>query len=343
MQDLSTMIVTRRRVLGLFGAAGAVSLVGLRGRSRSWAATCAASPAETEGPYFVDERLERSDIRVDPSDGSVQPGVPLELQLNVVQADADCAPASGVQVDVWHASATGVYSDEAAIGSSGEKFLRGYQTTDANGAVTFVTVYPGWYSGRTIHVHVKIRTFSGSTTTYEFTSQVYFDDTVTDQVLATSSYDARGARDTTNADDTIYDGTLLLALTGDGNGGYVGTFTIGVTGLPGGSSGGTTCASLGDCRTAVTNALPDPSSSADRHVRRVARRLARLATRIDALLDRAVTASGDKQTRLYRKARTLLARLVDQASIADTNGTLGVSLATLEAAVSALVALFPST
>src|SRR5258705_1282 len=109
------MELTRRQALGLFGAAGAVSLVELRG-ARAWAAACSAAPAETEGPYFVDELLERSDIRVDPSDGSVEPGVLLRLDLTVVQADADCAPAAGVQVDVWHCSAGGVYSDEAANG-----------------------------------------------------------------------------------------------------------------------------------------------------------------------------------------------------------------------------------
>ena len=137
------MLVSRREALTVLGAAGAVSIVAFGARTRAWAAACSAAPAETEGPYFVDELLERSDIRVDPADGSVQAGVPLRLRLTVVRADADCAPAAGVQVDVWHTSAGGIYSDEAANGSSGKKFLRGYQVTHADGVVEFTTVYPG--------------------------------------------------------------------------------------------------------------------------------------------------------------------------------------------------------
>src|SRR5439155_24394219 len=124
------------------GAAGAMSFVGLGSGTRSWAASCAVTPAETEGSYWVDELLPRSDITVDPSDGSVRPGVPLRLNINVLRADAGCAPAAGVQVDVWHCDAGGLYSDEAANGTVGRKFLRGYQITDVSGVVRFTTIYP---------------------------------------------------------------------------------------------------------------------------------------------------------------------------------------------------------
>ena len=120
----------------------------------------------------------------------------------------------------------GLYSDEAVNGTVGKQFLRGYQVTDANGAVQFQTIYPGWYSGRTIHIHFRIRTFAGTTTSTNFALQLFFDDAVSNQVLAKSPYDTRGTRNTTNANDTIYQSATLLALTSDGNGGYVGAFTV---------------------------------------------------------------------------------------------------------------------
>src|SRR5262249_49294581 len=146
--------------------------------------------------------------------------------LNVLRADDGCTPASGVQVDIWHCDAGGLYSDEAANGTVGRKFLRGYQITDTSGAVHFTTIYPGWYSGRTIHIHFRIRTFSGSTTTTNFTSQLFFDEAVNEQVLARAPYNSRGARDTTNAGDMIYTPSTRLVLSLDGSGGYIGVFDV---------------------------------------------------------------------------------------------------------------------
>src|SRR5262245_11395418 len=201
---LTTKTVTRRQALGYIGAAGAISLVRFDDRGSSFAAACDVTSPETEGPFFVDELLNRSDITFDPFDGSVAAGVPLLLRINVFRTDAACAPAAGVQVDVWHASAAGQYSDEGSLDTAGRKFLRGYQITDASGAVEFTTIYPGWYPGRTVHIHFKVRTFDGAQTTFDFTSQLYFDDAVNDQVLAMAPYAARGPRDTTNAMDGIF-------------------------------------------------------------------------------------------------------------------------------------------
>ena len=201
---------------------------------------CVARPALTEGPYFVDEKLNRSDIRTDPSNNAVSAGVPLKLRFTVNNVSgAACAPMAGAWVDIWHCDAAGAYSDIAngagQANTSGRKYLRGYQVTDANGAVEFTTIYPGWYSGRTVHIHYKVRLFSGATKTYEFTSQVFFDDTLTDQVFAQAPYSSRGTRNTRNSNDGIYQSggtSTLLTTASDGAGGYTSTYDIGVTGVP---------------------------------------------------------------------------------------------------------------
>lgn len=228
------VILTRREALALLGAAGAATLAGCPTNSNTDTGentagqTCVVRPAETEGPYFVDERLNRADIRVDPADGSIQDGVPLRLKINVQQINsAGCGALAGAQVDVWHCNAQGAYSDVAANNTVGRKFLRGFQVTDADGAVEFTTIYPGWYSGRTVHIHFKVRLFSGNQKTYEFTSQLYFDEAVTNAVFAQAPYNTRGTRNTTNATDGIFHSQLLLALTPEGNG-YLATFNIGL-------------------------------------------------------------------------------------------------------------------
>ena len=212
--------ISRRRALHLAGAAGAAYLLAgrtiVKGTEAQAAASCVLTPAKTEGPYFVDERLNRSDIRIDPVDGSVQDGVKLTLRFAVVRSDGDCAPVGGAQVDVWHANAGGLYSDVSANGTVGHKYLRGYQVTDVDGVAEFVTIFPGWYRGRAIHIHFKIR--KGD---LEFTSQIFFDEATTQQVLTDSAYSARGNPDTTNGTDNIYgsDGSqLTVALAGDGSG-----------------------------------------------------------------------------------------------------------------------------
>jgi protocatechuate 3,4-dioxygenase beta subunit len=142
------------------------------------------TPQQTEGPYFVDDMPNRSDIRSDPSDPSVQEGIPLHLVIHVYSAgnNSSCTPLKGARVDIWHANSHGIYSDVSDQGTTGKKFLRGYQVTDNNGTVRFTTVYPGWYQGRAIHVHDKVRTFNGSEKTLEWTSQLYFDNSINEQV-----------------------------------------------------------------------------------------------------------------------------------------------------------------
>ena len=199
------------------------------------APSCVLTAALTEGPFFVDERLSRSDIRPDPVTGAISQGVPLELVFNVSRvANSACTPLTGAYLDVWHCDAAGVYSDVSGTGA-GRRFLRGYQFTDGSGVARFTTVYPGWYSGRAVHVHFKLRIIAGSTTTYEFTSQFFFDETLTDTVHGGSPYSSRGRRNTLNTTDGIYNSlsatdkaALTLQTSSNGSGGYNGVINLGV-------------------------------------------------------------------------------------------------------------------
>ena len=165
------------------------------------------TPEPTVAPYFVDEKLNRSDLTTNTTDANVLNATPLSLTMTILQyASSGCSALAGAQVDVWHADAA-----QALFGRVGRKyrcadFLRGYQITDSNGAVTFKTIIPGWYSGRTVHIHVMIRTLSTSEAALtEFTTQLFFAQTFLNARVATvSPYSSRGAPDTTNAQDSIY-------------------------------------------------------------------------------------------------------------------------------------------
>ena len=196
--------------------------------------SCAGKPALTEGPYFVDEKLNRSDVRSDPSDGSVKPGAQLDLTVRVYQiSSSGCTPLAGAQVDIWHCDALGVYSDSSDpnFGSTkGKKFLRGYQVSDAKGAVQFTTIYPGWYQGRAVHIHFKIRTSASSGKTNDFTSQWFFDELLTDQVHAQAPYASKGQGRLKNSGDGIYQqggNQLVLNVTKTAQG-YAALFDIGL-------------------------------------------------------------------------------------------------------------------
>ena len=151
--------ISRREAFRLAGAAGAVALVG-RPRALEPAAAqstttpaCVVSPALTEGPYFVDDSAtgyNRSNILSNLDGSNTQTGVPFTLTLYVYDAKNSCAAMPGVQVDIWHCNATGVYSAESSESTSSQTWLRGYQLTDSSGKVQFTTIIPGWYSGRAV-------------------------------------------------------------------------------------------------------------------------------------------------------------------------------------------------
>lgn len=246
-------ILTRREAIILLGAAGASMIAGCSTTQSSntipaqsaepsnamatnaTAGTtmpgCVVRPAQTEGPYFVDEKLNRSDIRSDPSDGSVRDGTPLELTFNVSRlANGACAALAGAVIDVWHCDAQGVYSDvrdPSFFDTRGKKFLRGYQTADASGRATFTTIYPGWYEGRTVHIHFTIRS-NAAASAHQFTSQLYFDDALNDKVLSQPPYSTKGKRNMTNQQDGIFrdGGSQLILAVKPAAKGYTGAFDI---------------------------------------------------------------------------------------------------------------------
>jgi protocatechuate 3,4-dioxygenase beta subunit len=194
---------------------------------------CLVRPEQTEGPYFVDERLHRSDIRSDPTSGTITPGTPLALTFQISRVRAgECHPLQGAQIDIWHCDAAGIYSDveDPGFNTIGKKFLRGYQLTDAQGAAQFLTIYPGWYPIRTVHIHFKIRTAPLARGSFEFTSQLYFPDDLTDIVHTALPYSSKGRRRVRNQHDFIFrdGGDQLILKPSATKGGYAVTFPIGL-------------------------------------------------------------------------------------------------------------------
>jgi len=182
----------------------------------SGAVSCVLTPELTEGPYYIDDQKLRRNI----TEG--RPGVALTLRLVVVNVST-CKSVRNAVVDVWHCDALGTYS--GVQGNSGT-FMRGLQRTDANGVAVFRTVYPGWYMGRAVHIHVKVH-LGGSVV---HTGQLFFPDRITDAVYRRTPYNRRPGRDMRNGADSIFVNggkKSLLALQKSGAG-YVGSLRIGV-------------------------------------------------------------------------------------------------------------------
>ncbi|HEV7535716.1 MAG TPA: protocatechuate dioxygenase, partial [Acidimicrobiia bacterium] len=192
------------------------------------AARCTLTPVAIEGPYYIDVDKVRSDIRED------RPGTPLTLAI-WVRNFSDCSPRANAVVDVWHCDATGNYSGFESQSTGGgpggpppgggggggtnapsdtKRYLRGSQVTGADGIARFVTIYPGWYRGRTVHVHVKVHIGGNQVVT----SQLFFDENVTKAVYASGLYAAHRGQDTTNAADGIFARANLLTPVKQGDG-----------------------------------------------------------------------------------------------------------------------------
>ena len=193
---------------------------------------CVLTAALTEGPFFVDEKLNRADIRSDANTNVVKEGSLLALAFNVsrIQSNA-CTPLPGAQVDIWQCDALGVYSGavDRSFNTTGQNWLRGYQVTDANGVATFRTILPGWYPGRASHIHFKIRGTAPSGSPYDFTSQLFFTEDFLASAYTRAPYNTKpdsGRR--RNADERIYSqgGSELLVAPASSGDGYSAALNI---------------------------------------------------------------------------------------------------------------------
>jgi protocatechuate 3,4-dioxygenase beta subunit len=200
------------------------------------AGTCTLTPATIAGPTWFDADAVRTDIR----DG--RPGTPLDLAFRVERAGS-CTPIPGAVVDLWQCDALGVYSgfakaapgqggspggtdqygDKESAATTAERWLRGTQMTDATGVVTFSSVYPGWYPTRTAHLHLKVHLDSSTV----LTTQLFFDDAISDGVYAADPYRQHAGRDTRNNRDAFFSPTAQLHLA-QGTGGWLGAIVLAV-------------------------------------------------------------------------------------------------------------------
>ncbi len=248
-QDLMTR---RAALIALTGTTGAVALMSCSGSSNSTttstaaatasstslvSSTCVVTPEGEIGPYFVDDSLtgfNRTDIRSSIDGSSTQAGIPLTLNIIVLDAENDCVGLQDVQIDIWQCNAAGIYSDEVAEGTVGETWLRGYQKTDSAGEAAFITIFPGWYDGRTTHIHLRLRSHystASSTTDGTNTTQIFFAQALVNTINTTvAPYRSHGTNPTTNESDRVYagqtEGLTEVALTGGTTSGYTATLTI---------------------------------------------------------------------------------------------------------------------
>ncbi|MGW1029221.1 intradiol ring-cleavage dioxygenase [Streptomyces sp. NPDC002577] len=299
--------ITRRRALAVGGGvagAGGLALAGYQGAFADEVSDTATSTASatassgqcvlmssvTEGPYYLDGALVRKDI----TEGKA--GVPLSLRITVQDTTESCGPVAGAAVEIWHCDAWGYYSGyttanpggsapaESEDGSTAndQTYLRGYQIADDDGEVKFETIFPGWYTPRTCHIHVKVHTGGQKEDgTYEggkvnYTGQLFFDDDAAEAIFALEPYSKHTGSYTELDNDMVYDGggassgllTLKRIDKSDLSKGYKGFITLGIDpdaendGAGSGGGGGTPPSGApGDAPSGAPSDAPSPSAS----------------------------------------------------------------------------------
>lgn len=228
-------VIGRREALAAIGAAGAAVAFGCGDTPTSPSSTtttttttttgtnaaCAVTPTETLGPYPSLTDLFRSDIREGKS------GTLLTLTVKIVNVNASCAVVPNANVEIWHVDAAGNYSQYGT--QTTQTFLRGIQTTNANGEVTFTTIYPGWYQGRATHIHLEV-TLNGTSVKV---TQIAFPESINNSVHSQGAYaTGRGTNPTSNASDGIFSDSLsseLVTPSGDASSGYAASFQVGIS------------------------------------------------------------------------------------------------------------------
>ncbi|MEA2666261.1 MAG: hypothetical protein QOI11_3205 [Candidatus Eremiobacteraeota bacterium] len=223
----------------LAGSGGASGIPAAAATPVGSSGACAVTPQGEIGPYFADDSpsgFDRGNVLANLDGTALQPGVPLTLTVQVYDTQASCAAMSGVQIDLWHCNAAGVYSDEAVENTASQTWLRGYQITGRAGTVTFTTIVPGWYPGRATHIHVRARSKYNSASAPSDgsnTTQLFFPQAVVDALgTSVAPYDTHGVNPTTNASDHVYTpqtkGKTELVLSGAAGSGYVASVAIGL-------------------------------------------------------------------------------------------------------------------
>ena len=230
---MKTTSINRRQAIGAMGAAAGAALgFGCSNSATSPSATsttgtttgstnaaCAVTPSETIGPYPSVTSIVRSDIREN------KPGTALTLTIKVVNVNAACAAVSGANVEIWQCDATGNYSEYGT--QTAQTYLRGIQTTNGNGEVTFTTIYPGWYQGRATHIHIEV-TINGRSVK---ATQIAFPESINNTVYAQGVYARRGSNPTSNQSDRIFADSLsseLVTPSGNPSSGYTASYQINV-------------------------------------------------------------------------------------------------------------------
>lgn len=231
---------SRRLFLGLAGGMVTGALISASGLARASdeddlaEVQCRLIPSETEGPYPLRDILSQpAFVRRDLTEGL--PGVPLALQLKIVDVNNGCAPVEGAGVYVWHCDRDGRYSGYRQPGSDtrGDTFCRGLQFADANGVARFNTIYPGWYRGRITHIHFQVYLEDPSGSRATVTSQLAFPQAVTRAVYDSRGYAERGQNTSVPsiaADSIFADGSDLqmVSIEGDPVSGYVARLVVGI-------------------------------------------------------------------------------------------------------------------
>jgi protocatechuate 3,4-dioxygenase beta subunit len=226
--------LSRRAAFGAIGAAAAAvaaacgessptspSSTSTSTTTTSTNASCTVTPTETIGPYPSRSDMFRSDVREN------RQGTALTLTINVVNVNNACAAVSGAEVEIWHVDAAGDYSQYGS--QTAATFLRGIQTTNAAGEVTFTTIYPGWYQGRATHIHVEV-TIGGRSVKV---TQMAFPEPINNAVHTSGVYASRGTNPMSNQSDGIFSDSLsseLVTPSGSPSGGYSATFQVGIAG-----------------------------------------------------------------------------------------------------------------
>ena len=232
---MKTKRINRREAIGAMGAAAGAALgFGLQQFGR---------PARRQHRPRDDDRIDQCRLRrhADGNDRTVSvadesssaatsakasPAPTLTLTIKVVNVNAACAAVSGANVEIWQCDATGNYSEYGS--QTTQTYLRGIQTTNSNGEVTFTTIYPGWYQGRATHIHIEVKTGGVS----RKATQIAFPESVNNTVYASGVYASRGSNPMSNLSDGIFADSLsaeLVTPTGSPASGYTASCQVAIS------------------------------------------------------------------------------------------------------------------